>query len=170
MNTKTFKISAIAAFMLACGLNASAQSSATTTSPALARIIAPITIVKSTNLNFGDVVVGATSGNVLMSASNVRTSNGGVSLNSSQTGSPTSAVFHVTGEAGYGYGIVLPSTDVDLVHNTTDHMEVSNFVSSATGILTGGAEDITVGATLQVDASQVAGNYAGSFSVTVNYN
>ncbi len=51
-------------------------------------------------------------------------------------------------------------------------MTVDNFLStpSGTGTLTGGAETLNVGATLQVAISQPTGSYTGIYSVTVNYN
>jgi hypothetical protein len=53
-------------------------------------------------------------------------------------------------------------------------MTVSSFTSSpsATGTLTGGSENITVGATLNVAAGQASGSYVSGtpFNVTVNYN
>jgi len=53
-------------------------------------------------------------------------------------------------------------------------MDASVFTStpSGTGALTGGTQNITVGATLTVAAAQAAGVYTSGtpFSVTVNYN
>ena len=41
---------------------------------------------------------------------------------------------------------------------------------SGTGTLTGGTENLLVGATLQVTAGQATGAYTGTFDVTVGYN
>ncbi len=53
-------------------------------------------------------------------------------------------------------------------------MTVDTWTSSPTptGTLTGGTETLTVGATLNVGASQAAGTYISGtpFDVTVNYN
>jgi len=50
-------------------------------------------------------------------------------------------------------------------------MTVDTFTStpSGTGTLTGGAETLNVGATLQVGIGQATGSYTGTYSVTVNY-
>ena len=51
-------------------------------------------------------------------------------------------------------------------------MTVNYFTSnpSGTGTLTGGAETINVGATLNVGAAQVQAAYTGTYTVTVDYN
>tara|TARA_B100000780_G_scaffold232113_1_gene172015 strand:- start:1105 stop:1266 length:162 start_codon:yes stop_codon:yes gene_type:complete len=53
-------------------------------------------------------------------------------------------------------------------------MVVNTFTSTptTTGTLSGGAQTVNVGATLNIGTSQVAGNYtnATGFDVTVNYN
>ena len=50
-------------------------------------------------------------------------------------------------------------------------MALNNFISSPpTGLLSGGGSQlIQVGATLIVGSGQPAGNYVGTFTVTVNY-
>lgn len=49
-------------------------------------------------------------------------------------------------------------------------MDVDNFTGSkANGTLTSGADSFTVGGTLDVAANQAAGEYTGTFTVTVEY-
>ena len=52
-------------------------------------------------------------------------------------------------------------------------MQVNTFVSSPSGTGTlsgGGTETLSVGATLNVGVAQATGTYAGTFTVTVEYN
>jgi type 1 fimbria pilin len=50
-------------------------------------------------------------------------------------------------------------------------MTVDTFTSnpSGTGTLSGGAQTLNVGATLHVAGAQAAGNYTGTYNVTVAY-
>ena len=83
-----------------------------------------------------------------------------------------SASFAVAGSGSYTYAITLPTSVV--IANGVNVMTVDTFTSSpaTTGTLTAGAQTLTVGATLNLIASQVAGTYTSAtpFSVTVNYN
>lgn len=133
---------------------------------------ADLTLTKTADMNFGDVIAGGTSGTVVLtaSASPSRSVTGGAEL-----GNPTnvsSATFTVGGEAGFTYAITLPSTDVTITSGINS-MIVNTFTSSpsGTGTLTGGSETLYIGATLNVGAFQASGSdYTGSFDVTVAYN
>ena len=153
--------------------NTFAQDAATAT--ASATIIAPITIANAVDMNFGNVAIQAgTAGTVVIAPEGTRTSTAGVTLPST-TGTLTQASFTVGGEGVYTYTITIPSTDytiTDPVSAAT--MIVNSFTStpSGTGILAGGAQNLNVGATLNVDAAQIPGIYTNTagFDVTVNYN
>jgi hypothetical protein len=124
-------------------------------------------------MNFGNVAVSATAGTVIMTPGGVRTLTGGVTLPTT-AGTVTAASFNVTGAPNYTYTITLPSTATTISY-LTNNMTVNAFTSSpsTTGALSaGGTQTLTVGATLNVGASQVAGNYTSAtpFTVTVNYN
>jgi hypothetical protein len=88
--------------------------------------------------------------------------------------SPASAVFGVTGEAGFTYAITLPTDGAVTISDGASHtMAVNAFVSNpgTTGTLSGaGTDTLKVGATLVVGNNQVPGTYTGSFNVTVSYN
>jgi hypothetical protein len=166
-----FKASAFAVFLLACGINANAQSSASAT--ATATIVTPITITKTSDMNFGNVAVQATAGGtVVMTPAGARSATSGVTLPGTP-GTVSAASFTVNGQAGYTYSILLPSavTITDAASNT---MTVDNFTSTPTptGTLTGGSETLNVGATLNVVMGQTPGVYTSAtpFTVTVNYN
>ncbi|NOR51400.1 MAG: DUF4402 domain-containing protein, partial [Gammaproteobacteria bacterium] len=79
------------------------------------------------------------------------------------------ADFDVTGAADATYSIsfsastVLTGLGADIVVDTfTDSL-------GGSGVLTGGAESFTAGATLHLGANQTAGVYSGTYTVTVNY-
>jgi hypothetical protein len=148
-----------------------AQASATST--AAATIVGPIGIANNTVMNFGNVAVSAVAGTVVMTPAGVRSVTGGCTL-PVITGTVAAAVFTVTGAASYTYVITLPgaATTITSGGNT---MTVDTWTStpSGTGALSaGGSQTLTVGATLNVGASQAAGGYISGtpFTVTVNYN
>ena len=123
-------------------------------------------------MNFGNVAVNASTGTVILTPAGARSATGGVTFIPASPGTVTAASFTVTGLAGLTYSITIPTTLT--ITDGTNNMTVNNFTSSPTptGTLTGGSETLTVGATLQVGANQVAGVYTTTtpFDVTVNYN
>lgn len=165
------KLFAIATVVLGFATTSFAQSSVTATASTSATIIAPISLDKNVDMNFGNVATGATAGTVVLGTNSVRTANAGASLPVT-TGTVTAAKFTVNGNVGATYSIVLPGT-ITLTKGT-DNMTVGSFTSTptATGLLTGGTQEIFVGATLNVGALQAAGVYtnAADLSVTVAYN
>ena len=158
--------------IIAAGSANAGQASATTAASANAAIIADITLSKTADMNFGDVIAGSALGTVVLTAaaSPSRSTTGGTELGNS--GSVSSATFTVGGEGSSTYSITLPSSDVTIT-SSSNTMTVNTFTSSpsGTGTLSGGSETLYVGATLNVGADQASGaNYTGSFDVTVAYN
>lgn len=169
-----YKLTAIAAMLVAFSTNAFSQASAEATATSTATIVTPIAIAKSADMNFGNVAVGSSSGTVVLSPAAGRTVTGGVTLPAT-SGTVAAASFNVTGQGTYTYAITLPSSAVTLTRNTgAETMTATTFTStpSGTGALTAGAQTLTVGATLNVGASQVAGTYVSgtAFTVSVVYN
>jgi hypothetical protein len=160
--------------MIAFTTNAVAQSSATTTAATDAKVIAPITISKTVDMNFGNLVSTVDGGAIVLPTTGVRT--GDATILAGPDGSPTAASFTVGGEADYTYGITLPAGPFDVGDgaSTPETMAVGTFVSSpdATGTLTAGTETLIVGATITLGAAQAAGVYtnAADLAVTVMYN
>jgi hypothetical protein len=140
-----------------------------------ATVVAPITITKTAELNFGNFAADSdATGTVAIATDGTRTFSGGASRVTSGTGTVTAASFNVTGEGTSTFSIVLPTT-VTLTHtNATNTMSVGTFASdpSGTGTLVGGAAAVKVGAILTVAAAQVVGVYsnASGLPVTVAYN
>ena len=165
------KLSALAILVIGFAANVSAQSTASAT--ASATIISPISITKTVDLDFGNVAASGAAGTVVISPAGVRSTTGGVSL-PVITGTVTSASFDVAGQANYTYAITLPAAAIT-ISSGANTMSVDAFTSTptATGTLSGlGAQTVTVGATLNVGASQASGLYISGtpFDVTVNYN
>ena len=155
-------------------INANAQATATAT--ATATIVTPISITKTADMSFGNIAVQtASGGTVILSPAGGRTTGGGGGVTlPATTGTVTAAAFTVNGNGSYTYAITLPSSAVTLTRvANSETMDATAFTStpSGTGTLSGGTQNLTVGATLTVAAAQVPGVYnSTNFNVTVNYN
>lgn len=165
------KIFSLAIAIIGFSATSFAQVSATAT--ATSTIVTPIAISKTVDMNFGNVAVSSSAGTVVLATAGTRSATGGVTLPAT-SGTIAAAEFNVTGQAGYTYSITLPST-ATTVTSGSNNMTVNAFTSNpvdGTAVLTGGAQTVKVGATLNVGASQAAGTYisATPFTVTVNYN
>ena len=165
------KLFAIATVVLGFTTTSFAQSSVDANATTSATIIAPISLVKNIDMNFGNVATSAAAGTVVLGTNNLRTAHDGASLPVT-TGIVSAAKFTVTGNVDATYSIILPGTIT--LSDGTNNMTVGSFTSTptATGLLTGGTQEILVGATLNVGALQVAGIYtnAADLEVTVAYN
>ena len=163
-------IALFAAIVLVSGF-ATVNAQVTATATGSATIITPIAISKTTDMNFGSVAVSATAGTVILTPASTRSITGGVTL-PAVTGTVAAAVFAVTGLGASTYSISLPASYI--ISSGGNSMTVNAFTStpSGTGALTSGAQNVQVGATLNVGATQAAGTYinAAGFNVTVNYN
>jgi hypothetical protein len=165
----------VATIVIAGAANTS-FAQATATASCSANIITPISIVKTTDMNFGNVAVSATlSGTVVLAPAGTRTTGGGGGVTlPATTGTVSAAAFTVSGQASYTYAITLPSS-CSISDGSSHSMTVNGFTSlpSSTGTLSsGGTQTLTVGATLNVSAAQAANAYtnATGVPVTVNYN
>lgn len=162
----------LTAIMATISMTSFGQVSATAN--VTATIIAPLSITKTVDMNFGDVAVSATTaGTVVLSPLGVRTTTGGTSLSLTTPGTVTAASFTVTGSGSLTYAITLPSSATTIA-NGANSMTVSTFTSlpSGTGLLALGTQTLLVGATLNVAAGQATGVYTSAtpFTVTVSYN
>jgi len=150
------------------------QSESTATADAGANIITPISITNTQGLDFGDIVSQIDAFTVTMSASGARTDASGLTGDQSpllSTDAGNQALFTITGEEDYKFSVTLP-TSIELTATGATPMTVNNFTSNlnaSNNTLTGGSVDLSVGATLNVNATQQAGAYTGTFDVTVAY-
>jgi hypothetical protein len=168
---KIIKLLAAAAVIITFSTATFAQVSSTAT--ATASIVTPITIAKTVDMNFGNVATSAALGTVVITPAGVRSKTGGVTLPVT-TGTVSAASFTVTGQPNFTYTITLPAA-ATTISSGANNMTVNTWTSTPTPTGTlgaGGTQVLTVGATLNVAASQAAGTYVSAipFSVTVNYN
>ena len=167
---------AIGALVMAGG--AMAQSgNKTASADAGAIVIAPLTITKAGDLNFGNVVASNAAGTVVLIPGGTRTANAGATFSAAFPGTITAAKFDLTGEGVYTYAITLPATatltsgsDTVIVNTFTVGAGVAGSVTGTVGTLAAGVGNLNVGATLNVVADQAPGTYEGDFPVTVAYN
>jgi len=148
--------------------------SQTENTDAYANIVNPITIAETRSLHFGTMSVSTSAGTCVLAPAGTRTQTGGVTL-TGFTPTATSAAYTVTGAANTAYTISMSPATVTVTRSGgAQTMTISTFTSSKAGnagTLSGtGTDSFTVGATLNVGASQVAGLYQGNFNVTVAYN
>jgi hypothetical protein len=157
----------------------------TVTADASAMIVAPITMVWESDLEFANVAVQAgTGGTVVMAPINPITRGivagemayGGCTLPLISGETAAAAEFNVAGEVDYHYTITLPaSCIITRTGGLGETMTVNAFTSNPTSpgdLGATGTQTLYVGATLNVAAGQVPGHYEAvtDFPVTVNYN
>jgi hypothetical protein len=164
----------IATVTLTIAFSATASAQVTASAPTTATVVAPISILKVTDMSFGNVAVSSTLGTAVLLPASTRTKTGGVTLPGT-TGTVTAASFTIGGDSNYTFVITLPTTDFTITKATTNETMIVNAFNSTpsgTGTLVTGAATVLVGATLNVGGAQVAGIYANAagFPVTVNYN
>jgi hypothetical protein len=165
----------ISIVLLTLSVNVIAQIvTVSTTATATANIIAPLTINKVDDMNFGNVAVqNATIGAVILATDDSRTSTGGASPVYTAPGVVKAAAFDLTGSDGYVTLIDLPASCT--VTSGANTMLVDNFVSNPPTpsfiFPTGSTATLLVGARLNTDAGQPVGLYvsATAFTVTVSY-
>ncbi len=176
---KTSRRLLIAVGFLVGATGAMAQSSATGTGTATATVIRPISILAVNDLAFGNIVPSGVAGTLALTAAAITaaTPGGGITQPVATPGTRTAASFTVGGEGGFTYAITLPGVAQTITGPAAATMTVSGFTSSpnATGTLSNaigaaGTETLYVGGTLNVGINQAAGNYTGTFTVTVAYN
>lgn len=163
------KFYAMAILAIAFATNVNAQATATASTTAV--LVTPISISKTVDMNFGTVAASATAGTVVLDTANTRTITGGASLHG---GTPTAAVFTVTGAANTGFAITIPTTDITLTDGASHNLILNSLVTlgASSTLDATGSKDIKVGGTLSLPANAVAGTYtnASDLFVTVNYN
>lgn len=144
----------------------SSAQAASTTGTANAKVVTPISISAGAALEFGSFAAGATPGTITQSG----VTTGGVTAVSS--GATRSAgTFSVTGQASTAYTFTLPAT-VTLNGPSASTMTANLSLSSGTASRTlsaGGTETVSINGTLSVAASQLAGDYTGTYTVTTVY-
>ena len=162
--TKSFRSALLGAIALtliipAVGL---AQTSDSENATASATIVAPITITKVADLDFGDIVADATAaGSVTLSTAGVA-----VPTTVQHLGGESAASVSVTGVVGQTFSV----SAIPGINLTGPGTAMPATFTSNCGTCTIGTDGVAVGGTLTVNANQAAGSYSGVFTVTVSYN
>jgi Mat/Ecp fimbriae major subunit len=154
-----------AAAVLAAGVSASAANAATASADAKATILASLVVTKNTDLDFGTVAVNTAGSRTISNAGLSTACTGGVCA-----GTVSAADFDITGLVGSNILITVPTSVTLTRASGTETMSASltNNATAGSHALTAG-EGFNVGGTLSWGATQVAGDYVGSFDVTVEY-
>lgn len=167
MNRLGFAVAVVASTGIAA-LSASQAWAASASSTADAEVVLPISISNTTGMNFGRVSPTGIAGTVVLNAASTRTP---TNVDLLSGGTVAAATFVVRGGASEAYAITLPASAT--ITSGANNMTVDSFTHDAGGSPTldaTGNDSFNVGATLNVGASQAAGSYSGTFSVTVDYN
>src|SRR6266851_7431065 len=129
-----------------------------------AAIVAAIVLTENTNMNFGFVIPGAGAGTAALATTGTVTPTGVTYLNGAAAGAWTA-----TGTSGQPMVVTLDASDT--ITGPGPAMTIDTFTTDAPATFTSGSVSFHVGATLHVGtaAAQTAGNYSGSYTVTVNY-
>lgn len=170
---RALKLAIISTFAVGSTLFGANAYSATGTGTAEATVVTPISIVAVNALRFGAFSTSAISQTVTIGTNSARSNNGTLLVASNVGGA---ASFTVSGaDLAYTIGLPVGSTTIAIGASVSapEMMSVGTYVSNPTGsggLVASGTQTLLVGATLTTSAAQVAGQYTGTFPVTVEYN
>ncbi len=161
---------ALAAILIAAPAGpafAASGNASTTSGTANATIVNPIVLTHTagTTLAFGKFTRG-TGGTVVVTSAGVASVTGDVGLVPGSTSSADG--FAVSGDASRSFSIATTGGNVTSGAATMAFTTAASAVTGTTSAA--GAAAFTVGGTLTVSGSQVAGAYTGTYNATVNYN
>lgn len=135
-----------------------------------ATTVAPLSVVRTDDLDFGTLIASGTAGTATVNAStDARTTAGGTTA---AGGSPMAAHFTAAGRIGAVALIALPGSITLTRVAGTETMTVTSISSNGPTLrlFPGTATiDVAVGGTLNVAANQANGTYTGTFTVNVIY-
>ena len=145
-------------------LSGSVANAADVTGNATAKISSAITVTEDTAMAFGTILKDATGATlVLNTVGGVSGAPGGYTL----SGSAASAAFTASGDPGAPVSLSFASGSLT---GPGTAMALDGFTHNAGAAFDGaGALSFNVGASLTVGANQISGDYAGTYTVTVNY-
>lgn len=136
---------------------------------ASASIVSAMTLTKSSDLKFGNIIASGSAGTVVIGAgADTAAYNNGASA-AVTAGTIARAKFDVTGGAGSATTTLSLSASQITLTSGANSMTV-DLVKTADQALSSGAATYYVGGTLNVGANQAVGNYTGTFTATVQYN
>lgn len=158
----TRKILALSVATILFGIQGAANA-ATGSATASATILSPISVTKTSDLDFGKIIAGASASTVALTGAGAFTCGSGLTC----SGTHTPAAFNVAGTAGEAVTVASDAT-VTLISGANS-MSATLVPTASSLTLVGGTASFNVGGTLSVAGNQAAGAYAGTFNVTVNY-
>jgi outer membrane lipoprotein-sorting protein len=164
----------IAAIIMIAGFSSKMMAQNEITTNAAAKIVSALTVSNhdGLGLHFGTMTRPTAATTVIVPPTGARTDGGNIVL-LAQTPTYHAASYDVSGDGTATYHIYLPSADVT-INSGANSMIVNTFTSSKgvanNGTLVGGVDAFTVGATLHLVLDQPAGEYIGTYDVSVAYN
>ena len=162
--TKGFSTRLCAVAVLACaGLSAGAAQAATASAANRAKILTQVTLVNTSDLQFGTIVAAASPSVVDVSTGGVRTCGAGLAC----LGATTAAYFLIGGTTGQVTTVSVPPMVV--LTSGSDTMTALLNPSAALVTLVANSGSFSVGGTLIVGGGQADGDYSGTFNATVDY-
>jgi len=129
-------------------------------------------MTRTNNLRFGALIPSILGGTVTVSPTGTRSATGTLILLTSTSTPFSAASFTMVGQPSLSYSIVLPTSVTLTRQGGSDTLLLNNFTSnpSATGTLSAsGTGTLLIGGSIAIPASQAAGYYLGSFTVTLTY-
>lgn len=164
-----FALCGVSAALALALTNGVAHAQTTTPGTARTTTLAPLSVVNTSDLDFGRLIAGPTAGTASINPiTGVRTTSGGVIA---AGGTPQPATFLATGVINRAYILAL-GTPTLLTNGTGGTMVLAPLSLDGPNIRlfgTGGVATIRVGGQLNVGANQQPGNYSGTFTLTVIY-
>ncbi|MFO8021683.1 MAG: DUF4402 domain-containing protein [Perlabentimonas sp.] len=161
-----------AAIVMVAGFSTSLMAQTENTAVG-AKILTAMTITESAPMHFGTMTVPTAATTVVLATDGTVTVGSGTTTLLAQAPISTAAAYDITGDVSATYAITIDASTI-IANTALDEMTVDNFVCSYAGLTStldaGGADNFTVGATLNLVDAQPAGTYAGTFDVTVAYN
>lgn len=183
---KNFRRAALASAVMIGALGSANSFAVDSSTTASAEVVAPIGIVKDSDMNFGKFAPTGTAGPVTLDTDG--SVDGGANVTVLSTSGAAVARFTVSGEPSATYAITYPTgvsvSDGAATATTMALAFLSEVVADggaatggatttvATGTLdaTGGKQDILLGGKLDVGANQKAATYTATFNIGVEYN
>jgi len=173
---KFLRMTSLAATVAAVALTASPALAVTAQTDATARVrvLTPLTLTSSANLDMGDIVLSGTApytATVKLSSGNVRT----CAANVTCSGTTSVAKYDLTGTKGQGVSISAPNVTLNgpggatLLLKTVDSANVPYYSTSVTLDATTGAASVNIGGEVTVADTTTDGVYTGNFAVTAQY-
>ncbi len=155
-----------AALAAAVSFGSAAQAATTATATASAEILTTLTVASTAGLDFGQIAVNGGAGTAVIGASGTNTCSATLLC----TGTRTAASFDVGGTANTAVSAVVTTPSITL-SSGANTMTLNAFTLAFPGgnTLVNGATSFNVGGTLAVGATQAAGVYNGTFTVSVEY-